>query len=61
LEFDSAVEDGLELTDKMREMHYRMPVIIITGQPQVESRDIAMKKGVLGFLQKPFGEKFLRN
>jgi two-component system response regulator FixJ len=51
--------DGLELMDKMQEMHYRMPVIIITGQPRTESRDIAMQKGALGFLQKPFGEQSL--
>ena len=51
--------DGLELMDKMQEMHYRMPVIIITGQPRAESRDNAMKKGALGFLQKPFGEESL--
>ena len=51
--------DGLELMNKMKEMHYRMPVIIITGQPRTESRDIAMQKGALGFLQKPFGEESL--
>ncbi len=51
--------DGLELMDRMQEMRYRMPVIIITGQPQAESRDTAMQRGALGFLQKPFGEESL--
>jgi len=51
--------DGLELMGKMREMRYRMPVIIITGQPKTESRDTALQKGALGFLQKPFSEESL--
>jgi FixJ family two-component response regulator len=51
--------DGLELMSKMREMRYRMPVIIITGQPKTESRDTAMQQGALGFLQKPFNEESL--
>ena len=51
--------DGFELMGKMRDMNYDMPVIIITGQPQANSRDLALKKGALGFLQKPFSEDSL--
>jgi FixJ family two-component response regulator len=51
--------DGLELMSKMREMRYRIPVIIITVQPKTESRDTALQKGALGFLQKPFSEESL--
>lgn len=53
--------DGFSLMHKMRELHYIMPVIVITGQAQADSRDIAMQKGAIGFLQKPFQEKSLLN
>jgi len=51
--------DGLALLDKMHHLHYDMPVIVITGQAHGDSRDLAMKKGALGFLQKPFSENSL--
>jgi two-component system response regulator FixJ len=51
--------DGFALMAKMREMNYRMPVIIITGQTQADTRDLALKKGALGFLQKPFSDESL--
>ena len=51
--------DGLELFSKMRELHYSMPVIMITGQPQADSRDVALQMGALGFLQKPFNQESL--
>ena len=35
--------DGFSLLDKMRELHYEMPVIVITGQTQADSRDEALK------------------
>ena len=50
---------GFELMDKMHEMHYCMSVIVITGQTQADTRDIAMQKGAVGFLQKPFSEESL--
>ena len=46
--------DGLGLMDKMRELHYSMPVIVVTGQTQADTRDLVMAKGAAGFLQKPF-------
>ena len=51
--------DGFELIDKMHNLHYSMSVIIITGQTQADTRDLAMQKGALGFLQKPFSEDSL--
>lgn len=51
--------DGLWLMDKMKELHYRMPVIVVTGYYQADSRARAMDKGAVGFLQKPFNEKSL--
>lgn len=51
--------DGFSLMEKMRELRYRMPVILITGQTEADSRDVAMQKGAVGFLQKPFNEASL--
>ena len=51
--------DGFTLMDKMHELHYVMPVIVITGQTQADSRDEALKHGAAGFLQKPFNETSL--
>jgi FixJ family two-component response regulator len=48
--------DGLELMDKMHELHYDMPVIVVTGRSQADSRNVAMGSGALGFLQKPFSD-----
>lgn len=51
--------DGFFLMDKMKELHYRMPVIVVTGHCQADSRDRAMERGAVGFLQKPFNERSL--
>ena len=46
--------DGFELIKKMRELHYGMPVIIMTGHVNSHAKDRAMQHGAVGFLQKPF-------
>ena len=51
--------DGLTLMDKMKELHYIMPVIVVTGHSLADSLAQAMKRGALGFLQKPFNERSL--
>ena len=51
--------DGFELIDKMRDLKYDMFVIVITGQAQADARDLALQKGAVGFLQKPFSEESL--
>ena len=51
--------DGFALMDKMRELHYEMPVIVITGQAKAASRDLALKRGAKAFLQKPFSDESL--
>ena len=53
------VLDGFSLMDKMKTLGYTMPVILITGQTESSSRDLAMDRGAVGFLQKPFLEKSL--
>ncbi|MBW7864651.1 MAG: response regulator [Candidatus Hydrogenedentes bacterium] len=52
--------DGFWLMNKMRDLRYVMPVIIITGQTGADTRDLALENGAMGFLQKPFdGESLL--
>jgi FixJ family two-component response regulator len=51
--------DGFELMDQMRELHYEMPVIVTTGQAQSDSRDLALERRAVGFLQKPFSDSSL--
>jgi len=51
--------DGFALMEKMHDLHYSLSVIVITGQTQSDSRDLAMEKGAVGFLQKPFSEESL--
>jgi len=51
--------DGFELIKKMQDLHYAMPIIIITGQADSDDRDLAMQNGAIGYLQKPFSEESL--
>jgi two-component system response regulator FixJ len=51
--------DGFELVEKMRDLHYAMPVIIVTGHVDSHARDRAVKAGAVGYLQKPFSEESL--
>jgi FixJ family two-component response regulator len=51
--------NGFELMDKIRELYYEMPVIVITGQSQDNTRDLAFERGAVGFLQKPFSDSSL--
>lgn len=51
--------DGLWLMDKMQELNYRMPVIVVTGHSSADFRNQVMERGALGFLLKPFNEKSL--
>jgi two-component system, LuxR family, response regulator FixJ len=51
--------DGFSLLKKMRELHYEMPVIIITGQADSQAREFALREGAVGYLQKPFSEESL--
>ena len=45
---------GFAMLEKLAELHYEMPVIFMSGKAEVEDCEMAMGKGALGFLQKPF-------
>ena len=51
--------DGFNLFEKMKEHHFLMPVIFTTGQAHADERCLALHKGALGFLIKPFREESL--
>src|SRR5512139_4094247 len=51
--------DGFGLLGKMNDLRYEMPVIIVTGQADSSARDLAMQRGAVGYLQKPFSEESL--
>ena len=53
--------DGFVLMDKMDAMGYDMPVIVITGYAKADTENIAMKRGAVGFLRKPFNENSFLN
>jgi len=50
---------GFSLLQIMRDMHYIMPVILVTGQTGADTREEALQRGAIGFLQKPFNEQSL--
>jgi FixJ family two-component response regulator len=51
--------DGYALMEKMQDLNYRMPVILITGRTEGFTRDMALQRGASGFLKKPFREQSL--
>ncbi len=51
--------DGFSLIDKMKALHYNLHVIVVTGCVQDDAIHMALKKGAIGLLQKPFGEESL--
>lgn len=50
---------GLELQAKLRDLGWRIPLIIITGHGDVPMAVEAMKAGALDFLEKPFRDQVL--
>ncbi len=52
-------QSGLELQEALRSQGYQMPVIVITAYPNDKHRTRAFNNGAIGFLSKPFDEKWL--
>ena len=50
---------GLELQEKMAEMHIDIPIIMITGHADVQMAVTAMRRGAFDFIQKPFRDQVL--
>jgi FixJ family two-component response regulator len=52
-------ESGLDLQDELRRRHATLPIIIITGYPDVPTAVRALKGGAVDFLPKPVAPKKL--
>ncbi|RAI43059.1 response regulator FixJ [Rhodoplanes roseus] len=50
---------GVDLLKRLRDMHVRLPVIVITGHADVPMAVEAMKNGAVDFLEKPFDDEVL--
>jgi two-component system response regulator FixJ len=53
--------DGLELQALLQEGNVPMPVVIMTGQGDIQSAIRAMKAGAVDFLEKPYSDESLIN
>jgi len=51
--------NGMELFQKIREINYRLPVIIMTGHADVAMAVRAMKAGVFDFIEKPYNDSLM--
>ncbi|MBN2384114.1 sigma-54-dependent Fis family transcriptional regulator [bacterium] len=46
--------DGLEVLERVSEVYPRLPVIMITAHGTIETAVVAMKKGAIDYITKPF-------
>lgn len=46
--------DGIELLKRMKSVHSRFPIVIMTGHGDIPLAVEAMKQGAIDFLEKPF-------
>jgi two-component system response regulator FixJ len=53
--------DGLEVQERLTKLDLFLPVIVMTGQGDVQTAVKAMKAGAVDFIEKPFAEEVLLN
>ena len=51
--------DGLELQERLNSLGFKLPVIVMTVQGEVETAVQAMKAGAVDFIEKPFSDDVL--
>jgi two-component system response regulator FixJ len=51
--------NGLEVQERLNQMKLKLPVIVMTGQGDVQSAVRAMRSGATDFLEKPFSDDAL--
>jgi two-component system, LuxR family, response regulator FixJ len=51
--------NGLELVQRLRDMAFSLPIIMITGHGDIPLAVEAMKAGVVDFIEKPFDDELL--
>ena len=50
---------GLEVQTRLKAIGFVPPVIVITGQGDIQTAVLAMKAGAFDFLEKPYGDEVL--
>ena len=51
--------NGWDTQQRLDKTGYKLPVIVITADKDDRFRDMALKAGAVGFLQKPFEDHYL--
>jgi two-component system, LuxR family, response regulator FixJ len=51
--------DGLELQHRLNQLGVKLPVIVMTGQGDIQTAVRAMKAGAVDFIEKPFDDEAL--
>lgn len=51
--------DGIELLRRLRELHFRWPVVVMTAHGDIPTAVRAMKSGAADFVEKPFDDVVL--
>jgi len=51
--------DGLQLQQRLAQLHAQLPVIVITGHGDVPLAVQAMKAGAVDFIEKPFSDEVI--
>jgi two-component system response regulator FixJ len=59
LDLHLPIMSGLDLLTAMRERRIRLPVVLMTGRGDKETKERALKSGAIAFLDKPVRETAL--
>jgi two-component system response regulator FixJ len=61
LDIRMAGMDGLEVQARLVQLGISLPIIVMTGQGDVQSAVRAMKAGAVDFIEKPYNDEILLN
>jgi FixJ family two-component response regulator len=50
---------GLQLQQQLCDQDWKLPVVFITAHDDDESRDLALRRGAIAYLRKPFDREGL--
>jgi two-component system response regulator FixJ len=61
LDISMPVMDGLEVQRRLLQRHITLPVVVMTGEGDIQSAVRAMKAGAIDFIEKPCDDEVLIN